>query len=246
VQCRQYNVKVFEVGLEEPSTFLEFLEANRVLLSNHLLSIQGEMNEEVLNYLEEQGFFYVFNMKLPPAKRGVERFRMLVSEEEASLPLEVRNALESLRDKLHKEESPRDLVSLEETESERGEEEPLTQEPSQERVEEDREAPLRVVNHALRSGQVVEHSGGVLLTDRINSGAKVAALGSVVALGTVEGDISSVGECVIVPPMKRGTLLFHGVKVENELLEHPLNKISFVGDHLTIQPVKSIKQRSHA
>ncbi len=223
MQCRQYNVKVFEIGLEDPRSFLNFLEANRALLAHHLLSIRGEEDPEVLEYLEEHGFHYLFNTPLPPARRGVEKFRMLVREEESSLPREVREALERLKE-LQEAEEP-------EIEIEGGGEE-------REEDTEEREPPLKIVRHPLRSGQVVEYGGSVLLTERINSGAKVAALGSIIALGVVEGDLSSSGECVIVPPMSRGTLLFHGTKVEPELLKYPLNKISFAGEAIQIQPIK--------
>jgi septum formation inhibitor MinC len=225
MQCRQYNVKVFEIGLEDPRSFLSFLEANRALLAHHLLSIHGEEDAEVLEYLEEHGFHYLFNTSLPPAKRGVEKFRMLVREEEGSLPREVREALERLKDLQEPEAEPEG--SAEETEG-----------IPEGAENEEREPPLKIVRHPLRSGQFVEYSGSVLLTERMNSGAKVAALGSVIALGIVEGDISSSGECVIVPPMSRGTLLFHGTKVEPELLKHPLNKISFAGETIQIQPIK--------
>ena len=231
MKCRQYNVKVFEIGLEDPEAFIGFLEANRALLGHHLLSIHGAMDEKVLEYLEEHGFFYVFNMELPPAKRGVEKFRLLVSDEEGSVPKEVAEAMESIR-----------RIQEESQEGQKPEEAEATiNEGPEAEVEEEPEAlpepPLRIVRHPLRSGQVVEHGGSVLLTERMNSGSKVSALGSVIALGPVEGDISSVGECVIVPPMRRGTLLFHGKKIEPEALKHRLNKISFVGDQLLIQPI---------
>jgi septum formation inhibitor MinC len=226
MQCRQYNVKVFEIGLEDPRSFLSFLEANRALLAHHLLSIHGEEDAEVLEYLEEHGFHYLFNTPLPPAKRGVEKFRMLVREEEGSLPREVSEALERLKDL-------QEPVDAEAATASEGKETVLADAESEER-----EPPLKIVRHPLRSGQFVEYGGSVLLTERMNSGAKVAALGSVIALGVVEGDISSSGECVIVPPMSRGTLLFHGTKVESVLLKYPLNKISFAGETIQIQPIK--------
>jgi len=56
-------------------------------------------------------------------------------------------------------------------------------------------SPLKVLTRPLRSGQFVQHDGAILIMERINSGAKIAALGSVIALSVVEGDISSTGEC---------------------------------------------------
>ncbi len=264
MKCSQYNVKVFEIGIEDPETFLKFLEANRALLGQHLLSIHGEMTEEIYDFLESNSLHYVLNTTLPQAKRGVQRFRMLRSEEEekakeessvsvehsgdtaageeaSSLPKELAEVREWLRKKraqnTEEKSEPKEergTVTPEKTISE-------SKEPGAVTVEEEEEfpptPPLKIVRQALRSGQSVCYDGSLLLTERINSGAQVAALGSVIALGPVEGNISSTGECVIVPPIRRGTLLFHGHTIENDALIHPLNKITFVDNQVVIQPI---------
>ena len=258
MKCSQYNVKVFEIGIEDPGTFLKFLEANRALLGQHLLSIHGEMTEEIYAFLESNGLHYVLNMTLPQAKRGVQRFRMLRPEDEARTAQEFA-ASEGEKSKAEETDSlPKELAEVrdwlrkkrgESTEKELQKEEtktleegvPASDESLSGQMEKDEEfpeaPPLKIVRQALRSGQSVRYDGSLLLTERINSGAQVAALGSVIALGPVEGNISSTGECVIVPPIRRGTLLFHGRTIENDALIHPLNKITFVDDQVVIQPI---------
>jgi septum formation inhibitor MinC len=191
------------------------------------------MEADVLNYLEEHGLYYVFNMDLPPAKRGVEKFRLLISDEAGSLPREVEEALEYLR-KLQTGEEMEEEAAAPSPETAEADAKPSGSDEEETAMQ---EAPLKIIRHPLRSGQVVEHGGSVLLTERMNSGSKISALGSVIALGVVEGEISSVGECVIVPPIQRGMLLFHGKKIEPESLRHPLNKITFTGEEITIQPI---------
>jgi len=208
LKCRQYNVKVFEVGVEDPESFIEFIEANYILIRNHLLSIKGEKSEKVISYLEDKGLRYVWNMELPLPKRGVEELCLVSPGVEA-------------RDESRERMEP-------EPES--------VEEGDEEEYGESLEA-LKIVGRALRSGQYVEHNGDVLSTDRINSGAKIAALGSVVALGKVEGDISSAGECIIITPVKRGNILFHGTKIENEKLIYPLNIIRYRGDKITVEAI---------
>jgi len=215
LKCSQYNVKVFEIGIETPESFLQFLDANLALLANHLLSIHGELTPEIRAYLEEKELHYVNNMKLPNAKRGVQRFRIPASQNGPGETVP-ENSPQIPSDK----SSPAEASS--ETATDLQESAP----------------PLKIIRRPLRSGQLVDYEGSVLLTERINSGARVSALGSVVALGPGEGEISSAGECVIVPPIKRGSLLFHGQRIENEALVHPLNKIHFVGKTITIQPIK--------
>ena len=257
MKCSQYNVKVFEVGIDDPATFLKFLEANQALLGQHLLSIQGELTDEIYDFLESNGLYYVLNMRLPQAKRGTQHFKMLTPDEEegseektaTKLPKELAEVREWLRRKKSEKSAALAEASSEEepiaAETAQSAQEPAPQshapaEAASTQGEEDeasRIPPLKVVKRPLRSGQSVEYDGSLLLTERINSGARVAALGSVIALGPVEGDISSVGECVVVPPIRRGTLLFHGRKIENDELIHPLNKVSFVEDHIVVQPI---------
>ncbi len=251
LKCSQYNVKVFEIGIEDPETFLKFLEANRALLGQHLLSIHGEMTEEIYDFLESNSLHYVLNMTLPQAKRGVQRFRMLRSEEEEKALEERSTSAEHSSDTVAKEETPslpkelaevRDWLRKKRGKSPEKEAQKKETETSEEALSASDEEfpkapPLKIVKQALRSGQSVRYDGSLLLTERINSGAQVAALGSVIALGPVEGNISSTGECVIVPPIRRGTLLFHGRTIENDALIHPLNKITFVDDQVVIQPI---------
>jgi len=218
LKCSQYNIKVFEVGVDNPDSFLQFLEANLGLIKNHLLSIQGEINQEIINYLQENNLHYVLNMKLPTARRGVGKFKMLVPDDGVSEVYQ-----EDTKERVIRiEPDEEDEFDLDDTQENFGESIP----------------PLKIVKGPLRSGQLIEYDGSVLVMDRINSGARIAALGSVVALGKVEGDISSVGDCIIVPPMKRGSLLFHGQRIENEDLIYPLNRIYFLGNQVVIKPIK--------
>ncbi len=195
MKCKQYSVKVFEMGIESQASFIDFIDANYELIKNHLLSIHGNMTESIKEHLEKNSLSYIHNTVLPLPKKAAKECII-----DATVP-----------------------KPEEETESSP--------------VEEIQESPLKVQSTPLRSGQLIQHNGSVLLIDRINSGAKVAAMGSVVALDKVEGDISSVGECLIVPPVTRGNIIFHGKKIENESLIYPLNKIVYINDELQIKPI---------
>ncbi len=214
LKCNQYNVKVFEVNLDDTKTFLQFLETNRVLLAHHLLLIQGEAEPSIIEYLNEYNLHYIFNMQLPAIKRSIKKFKMLISEDEASVPKEIEN-INKIQEK--KKDIRDDNSDIEQ------------------------KSPLKVIDNSIRSGQSIDYDGDLIITSRINSGAKVATLGSLITLGVVEGFISSVGEFIIVPATKRGTILFHGKKIENDFLKFSLNKISFSKGKILIQPIKSIK-----
>ena len=195
MKCKQYSVKVFEMGIESQQSFIDFIDANYELIKNHLLSIHGEMTEKIKEHLAKNSLAYIHNTPLPLPKKAVQECII-------------------------------DAIA------------PEVEETTDSTIEEEiRESPLKIHSSPLRSGQMIQHDGSVLLIDRINSGAKVAAMGSVVALDKVEGDISSVGECLIVPPVTRGNIIFHGQKIENENLIYPLNKITYINDELHIKPI---------
>ena len=206
MKCRQYNIKVFEIGVDDENTFIEFMEANSELLKNHLISVRGSLPERAREFMRNRGMSFVENMELPKGKGGGEF--CISSITGGSTP----TVSETSAQPAEEEDIYGDRYSY--------------QDP-----------PLMIVEKALRSGQYIEYDGSVLLMERMNSGAKVAALGSVIALNRMEGDISSVGDCIVVPSTKRGNILFHGRKIENDMLKYGLNRISFVNDEIVIQPL---------
>jgi len=202
LKCKQYSVKVFEIGFDNPNTFRDFINTNYVLIKNHLISIKGKIDEDSIRFLDEKGLKYVCNMELPRSRKGVSEF--CITENSITTTSDNTN---------HIEEDTTDDTA------------------------EDKMEPLKIVKGALRSGQYIEHNGDVLSTGRINSGAKIAAMGSVIALGKVEGDISSVGDCIITTPTTKGNILFHGTRIDGEKLIFPLNLIKFDGEDIVIQPI---------
>lgn len=95
----------------------------------------------------------------------------------------------------------------------------------------------RVISEPLRSGQFVEHNGDVLITERINSGAKVIASGNIIALNIINGDISSTGTFIVIGQTDKSNIIFHGVKIDNTLLENRLNKIELIDDEILIKAI---------
>ena len=208
MKSKQYNVKVFEVGIDNEESFVDFMDANYELIKNHLLSLHGNLTEKIKKYLKDNSLVYLYETTLPLPKRGVKEFFI--------------NATVT---------PPEDKVSEDKDNKN------IPEELQEEEEDELRESPLKVLSNPVRSGQFIQHNGSVLTIDRVNSGAKIAAMGSVVALGKVEGDISSLGECLIVPPVTRGNIFFHGKKIDISELIHPLNKIIYIDDEMHIKSI---------
>jgi len=103
--------------------------------------------------------------------------------------------------------------------------------------EQEVEDGCRVINEPLRSGQFIEHNGDVLITERINSGAKVVASGNIIALNVVNGDISSTGDFIVIGNTQKSNIIFQGVQIDNTLLENRLNKIEFIDDEILIKAI---------
>ena len=96
---------------------------------------------------------------------------------------------------------------------------------------------LKIIDKPLRSGQTIEHNGDILLLERVNSGAKVTAQGSIIALNLIGGDLVSNGEFIIIPESKKTNILFHGVMIDTVLLKYKLNKIALANNKITVESV---------
>ena len=214
MKCRQYEVKVFEITIENEKNFLEFMENNYELLKNHLLSLKGEMTQKIEEYLDGKNLIYVLNQTLPVKKRSSKDICIIGAKEEQK------------EEETNKKEK-RVLI----TEKDIIEKSPIVEDFGYGL------SPLKVLTKPLRSGQVIQHDGAVLIMERVNSGAKIAALGSVIALSIVEGDISSTGECLIIPRVKKGNIFFHGYRIDLDRLVYPLNKLVFLGDRIVVQAI---------
>ena len=68
----------------------------------------------------------------------------------------------------------------------------------------------KVINKPVRSGEVIEHSGDVVIFSRVNSGAKVISEGNVTVFETIDGVIEANGDFIIVNSVGKGYVVFNG------------------------------------
>ena len=184
MQSSQYSVKVFETKIEEEDKFISFIETNYELFKNHLILIQGDISNNISEFLDKLGLKYLNNISLPKAKKIQDNF--IVIEEN--------------KPKIQKYR-------------------------------------LKIINEALRSGQIIEYEGDILITDRINSGAKIVSNGNIIALNIVNGDIYCDGNYIIMPQSQKANIVIAGHKINNLLLQHKLNKIEIINDVVTITSI---------
>jgi len=74
----------------------------------------------------------------------------------------------------------------------------------------------KVINKPVRSGEVIEYDGDVVVFSRVNSGAKVISEGNVSVLETVDGIVEANGDYMILKSIGKGYVVFNGDILDKE------------------------------
>ncbi len=96
---------------------------------------------------------------------------------------------------------------------------------------------LIVKDSIIRSGQVVDINGDLLILNRVNSGALVKVSGNLIITKLVEGTIECSGKFLMLAASNKSSITFNGVKVDNSYLKDKLNKIELIDDEIIITPI---------
>jgi len=96
---------------------------------------------------------------------------------------------------------------------------------------------LEVCDKLLRSGQEMKTDKDLLLLNRVNSGATIITSGNLIITGQVSGIVKCSGSFMMLGATSRANVLFHGVGIDNKLLEAKLNRIEFVGNEIIVTPL---------
>jgi len=96
---------------------------------------------------------------------------------------------------------------------------------------------LTVLDNMIRSGRELNIEGDLLLLNRVNSGATINTLGNLIVTKVVEGSIRCNGNFMMLTASPKANIVFHGVEVENRLLENRLNRVELKNNEIIITPV---------
>jgi len=96
---------------------------------------------------------------------------------------------------------------------------------------------LTVLDSMIRSGRELNIEGDLLLLNRVNSGATINTLGNLIVTKVVEGSIRCNGNFMMLTASPKANIVFHGVEVENSLLENRLNRVELKNNEIIITPV---------
>jgi len=96
---------------------------------------------------------------------------------------------------------------------------------------------LTVLDEMIRSGRELNIKGDLLLLNRVNSGATIKTTGNMIITKVVEGSIRCSGNFMMLTASPKANIVFHGVEVDNDLLENRLNRVELKNNEIIITPV---------
>jgi len=225
---RQYSVKVLETVIDDEDKFIEFFNTHYMLFKDHLIVINGEISTNIQNYLEEKELKFLNNITLPTG-----RSRKALEEE---FNIGKKNIVEEneyleLKKKL-KEIEFENGVNTQVAQSE------LKKANSEiEKLSKKLDNGFTVMDTMIRSGRELKIEGDLLLLNRVNSGATIQTSGNLIVTQVVEGALRCNGNFMMITVSPKANIVFHGVVVDNSLLENKLNRIELKNREIYITPV---------
>ncbi len=201
MKSKQYSVKVFETTIEDEQKFMEFFDINYALFKDHLILIQGEISDDIKEYLNKKPLTFLQNRTLPVgrSRKAIEE-ELRVERVESSVNQQIAEAkIEHLSSKLQNN--------------------------------------LTVLDDIIRSGRDIYIDGDLLLLNRVNSGATIHTTGNLIITQVVEGALRCDGNFMMMTASPKANIIFHGVEVDNTLLEDKLNRVELKNGEILITPV---------
>ena len=100
MKTKQFSVKIFEVDFEDENEFISFFDKNYVFFMHHLISINGNITENVTKYLIEKNLKYIINTELPKSRPS--KMVQAVNEEpkQEEIKTEIPLKIEKIQDNL--------------------------------------------------------------------------------------------------------------------------------------------------
>jgi len=206
---KQYSVKVYETTIDDEDKFISFFDANHLLFKDRLIVLNGSVSPEIEEFLNKKELKYIINVELPKSNSRKETELEFIKAQEKK---------EQFEENLAKENQ----ALLEE---------------ELDRLSDRLQNNLTVLDSIVRSGRELNMDGDLLLLNRVNSGATLNIKGNLIITQVVEGSIRCYGNFMMLNNSPKANIIFHGVEVDNSLLEDRLNRIELIDDEIVITPV---------
>jgi len=209
LQTKQSSVKVCEVTITDENEFIAFFDTNYNLFKDYLVVINGDMSEEIKEYMNTKGLSFLQNVTLPKGKS-----RKPIEQELENEKAKYLEAKKQFEDELSKLSTPKVVAP----------------EPVEQR-------DLKVLDSLIRSGQELNIEGDLLLLNRVNSGAKIVIDGNLIITQIVDGAIRCNGNFMMLKASPKANIVFHNVEVDNSYLQNRLNRVELKNNEIVVTPV---------
>ncbi len=98
-------------------------------------------------------------------------------------------------------------------------------------------AKTKVITKPIRSGEVVENEGDIVIFSRVNSGAKVICEANVSVFETVDGTVEANGDFIILKSIGKGYVVFNGDILDRDDFDGSLKKVLATNDGYKIEDI---------
>ena len=92
-------------------------------------------------------------------------------------------------------------------------------------IHDEKIVPTIVINKPVRSGEVIESDGDIIVFSRINSGAKVVSEGNVFTFDVIDGIVESYGSICFIKNINKGHFIFNGDILDKDDFDGNLKKV---------------------
>jgi len=98
----------------------------------------------------------------------------------------------------------------------------------------------KIYYRPIRSGEEIRNFNSIVLFDRINSGAKVIADGTIEVFGTIEGTVICHGSYMLITSIApKGDIIFHNETLDKTLFDGTLMLVTYENEHIRVKKVIS-------
>ncbi len=206
MKAKQKSIRVFDIEIESQDEFFSYMDKNLILLKEYLLVINGEITEEITEYLKENEICFI---KANDCKLN------MTSKVKSGYSRDI------ISKNFHQKTEKIDLVTI--------------NSQSSGTIINSNSIKTLLLERTIRSGEEIIHDGDITIFGRVNSAAKVISDGNVEIYGTIDGVIECNGEYMIVKELDKGHIIFNGSILDKERFDGGIKRVTYSSDGAVIK-----------
>ena len=207
MKTKQKNIRIFEIEADDYDEAVAYLEKNAELFRPFILALRGLSAQKLLIWAT----YHEYCAFIAPECMGSPR--KAAPKQKTTLFNEERAA------QIFQE--PQKPI-----ESEKVQNEP--QNGANNRM---------LINRVLRSGEIIQSEGDVVVFGRINSGAKIITKGAVEVFDEIDGLVECEGDYIILRSIGKGSVIFCNETIKKEILKYDLQRLFFENGALQVRKI---------